>query len=79
MKRMTGYSLGYAARSCGLRQKGYRIYLLQGEDDQTGVLIADGYDLKSILRLKPELRRCRIELEEDYYGIVILRVREARV
>ena len=75
MSGCIGKTLGYLARSSGFRAKGYRVYLSAGNDDDIGVLAAEDYELKRILRQHPELRHCRVYEAEDYYGTVIYRVR----
>ncbi len=74
---LIGYTLGYAARSYGFRAKGYRVYMLRDEGDSQGAKIAEDYELGRILRLHPELRRCRVASMEDYFGMLIFRVKEA--
>ena len=74
---LTGYTLEIAAHFFGLRHKGYRVYMLQGEDDSTGVKLAEDYALSYILHKRPELAGCRIVSAEDYFGMQIFRGREA--
>lgn len=74
---LIGYTLETAANFCALRNKGYRVYLLRGDADSTGVKLAEDYALSFILHKHPELARCRIVYAEDYFGMQIFRVREA--
>lgn len=75
-EKLTGKTLGYAARTPGLYAKSYRVYLLRDESDRYGAMIAEDFDLKRILRSRKGLNRSRIVSSEDYYGIRIFRVRE---
>lgn len=70
-----GKTLGYAAR-LGLWAKRYRVYVLRDGDDRDGAQAAEDSDLRRILRQLPELRRARIAACEDYYGMLIFRVRD---
>lgn len=72
--RFEGKTLMYAARTTGFRHKGYRIYLLQGEDDRNGLRVAEDYELTRILQDHPELKHFRVISAEEYYGIQIFRV-----
>lgn len=75
MQKKREITLGWAARECGFRRQGYRVYMLRNQADTDGQLIAHDYELSRILRDHPELRRCRVAKQEDYYGITIFRVR----
>lgn len=44
-EKLTGKTLGYAARTPGLYAKSYRVYLLRDESDRYGSMIAEDYDL----------------------------------
>lgn len=70
-----GKTLMYAARELGFCAKGYRVYILQGDDDRTGRRVAEDYELGRILTAHTELKHCRVISYEEYYGIVIFRVR----
>ena len=63
------------AATDSMRLKGWRIYTEPSEDHPYGKKIAEDYDLKRIAHDHPELRRARIYSAEDYYGIIILRIR----
>jgi hypothetical protein len=71
-----GKTLMYAARALGFRQKGYRVYILQDEEDRIGRRAAEDYELKRILRIHPEFKHFRVISAEEYYGIQIFRVRQ---
>lgn len=73
---IVGLTLGYAARCRGFGLKGYRVFVLDGEDDSSGKVVATGYDLKQVVKQHPELKSMRVVSEEDYYGETIIRLRE---
>lgn len=72
---ITGLTFGYAARYRGFRLKGYRVFVLPNEDDDSGRIVATGYDLKHIALQHPELKKMRVVSEEDYYGKTDIRVK----
>ena len=72
---MQGKTLGYVAGYFGFRAKGWRVYTLADENDDTGTRASEDYDLRRMLRDRPELKECRVAAAEDYYGMLLLRVR----
>lgn len=55
--------------------EGFTVFRLQSDDDTIGTRIADDYTIRSLLQRVPSLKRCYIWQAEDYYGTIILRVR----
>lgn len=72
---ITGLTFGFAAKHRGFAIKGYRVFVLDGEDDTSGKAVATGYELKNIVSQHPNLRSMRVASEEDYYGETIIRLR----
>lgn len=72
---ITGLTFGFAAKQRGFAIKGYRVFVLDGEDDTSGKAVATAYELKNIVSQHPNLRNMRVASEEDYYGETIIRLR----
>lgn len=72
---ITGMTLGFAAKHRGFAIKGYRVFVLEDEDNTSGKTVATGYELKNIVSQHPNLRNMRVSSEEDYYGETIIRLR----
>lgn len=72
---ITGLTFGFAVKHRGFAIKGYRVFVLEGENDTSGKAVATGYELKNIVSQHPNLRSMRVASEEDYYGETIIRLR----
>lgn len=78
IEEMQGKTLGYISRRHSFHIKGWRIFSLRDKHDTTGTQIATEFDLKRVLRERPALKRAKVISAEDYYGVILLRVREGR-
>lgn len=69
-----GNLLKSLAKCSGIHRGGYRVFLLDGKDDDTGKLIAADFSVRGILRQHPELSGAKVKYAKDYCGEIILRV-----
>lgn len=53
---------------------GYSVFLLQDETDTTGKEIDMSYSVMAILKKHPEIANYKVKLENDFYGMTVLRV-----
>lgn len=53
---------------------GYEVFLLADETDTTGTSVDGSYSVRAILENHPELSNHIVKLENDFYGITVLRV-----
>jgi hypothetical protein len=53
---------------------GYEVFLLADDTDDIGVIVDTSYSVKAILNNHPELADYKVKLENDFYGMTVLRV-----
>ena len=76
IEQMIGKTILGISRITSFRLKGWRVYWELANGGISGPMVAEDYSLKKIIHDHPELKGARVCLAEDYYGIIILRVKE---
>lgn len=56
---------------------GYSVFVLQDENDNTGVNVDESFSLGDILKKHPELSDMVVKTVNDFYGLTVFRVIEA--
>lgn len=69
-----GNRLRSLAECTNIHYKGYRVFMLSGEEDTTGQFVAADFSIRGILRQHPEIARAVVKYAKDYCGEIILRV-----
>lgn len=69
-----GKPLRGLAKTTGLHDKGYVVFLLRDDQDDTGRRICKDFSISLILHHHPELSNCVVKYAYNYYGERILRV-----
>ena len=78
IEHMIGKTILGIARVHDFRLKGWRVYWEPADGDRPTPKVAEDYSLKKILHDHPELKGARVCRAEEYFGIIILRVKEKR-
>lgn len=71
-----GTPLRGLAKVTGYYDKGYVVFLLRDSQDNTGRRIRKDFSIRLVLHHHPELAECEVVYAENYYGELILRVKE---
>lgn len=74
---LVGLTVGKAAERLSFRQKGFRVFILQSPDDNTGFPLCSEFTLSKVLHDRPEIADFKIAAAEDYFGEWIIRIKEA--
>lgn len=73
-----GKTLVDLAKVTGSNYKGWAVFLLRDEKDDTGARMGEAFTLREILRRHPELTDCVVKYSNDYFGQNVLRVIDPR-
>ncbi len=76
--RFIGKTLREIAENSGPNYKGYVVFVLRDDQDDTGRRIEACFHLRHLLNKYPGLADCTVKIAYDYYGETILRVREVK-
>lgn len=74
--RFIGKTLRELVTASGPNHKGYAVFVLQDDRDDTGQRAGNSYTIRNLLHLHPELADHTVKIAHDYYGETILRVRK---
>lgn len=69
-----GKTLAEVHKDCGVNYGGYSVYVLQDENDTTGILLDDDISIGLILRKHPEYADKKVKCENDFFGMTVLRI-----
>lgn len=69
-----GKTLAEIHRDCGYKAKGYAVFVLGNESDETGKLLDEDFSIGLILKKHPQYANCKVKYENDFYGTTVLRV-----
>lgn len=61
-------------RACGVNFDGYSVFVLQDENDDTGIRLGESISIGLILKDNPQYANCKVKYENDFYGTKVLRV-----
>ena len=74
-----GTTLAEIDKDCGCYLGGYSVFVLQDEDDITGIPLGTDISIGLILRENPEYAKSKVIYANDFFGIVVLRVLKGSV
>lgn len=74
--RFIGKTLREIAEKSDLNFKGYVVFVLKNDQDDTGRRIESCFHVRHLLHKHPELADNKVKIAYDYYGETILRVRK---
>ena len=69
-----GKTLGELAEVTGIYRKPIRIFVLAGDNDDTGKWRTDVYSIRQAIIAHPDIKDAVISIAYDFYGETILRV-----
>ena len=69
-----GKTLAEIHKDCGFHFKGYSVFVLQDENDKTGIRLDEDFSIGLILQKHPEYANCKVKYENDFFGTTVLRV-----
>lgn len=69
-----GKTLAEIHKDCGPNIGGYSVFVLQDENDRTGIPLDEDLSIGAILRKHPEYAKYKVKYENDFYGTAVLRV-----
>ncbi len=73
-----GMTLREVSQISGINFKGYVVFVLRDEQDDTGRRIGECFHIRHFLDKFPGLAECRVKIAHDFYGETILRVVEVK-
>lgn len=74
LHNLIGKTLIEVHKECGISYTGYSVFVLQDDEDTTGVRLDDDISVGYILRKHPEYADCVVKYENDFFGTTVLRV-----
>ena len=69
-----GKTLAEVHKECGASFNGYSVFVLQDDNDTTGIRLDEDISVGLILRKHPEYKDCVVKYENDFFGTTVLRV-----
>ncbi len=71
-----GRTLEEVMREGTVYTQGVCVFVLADEKDKVGKRVAEGFSLRTILKIHPELRNARVVKHNDFFGESVFRVRK---
>lgn len=69
-----GKTLAEIHKDYGFHIKGYSVFVLQDENDKTGIYLDEDFSIGLILQKHPEYANSKVKYENDFFGTTVLRV-----
>ena len=77
-QRFIGKTLKEIAAKSDLNFKGYVVFVLENDQDDTGRRVGQCFHIRHFLQKHPEMANYKVKIAYDYYGETILRVKEVK-
>ena len=74
-----GKTLAEIHKDCGGNINGYCVFVLQDENDRTGIPLDEDISIGAILRKYHKYAKYTVKYENDLYGTTVLRVKKGSV
>ena len=71
-----GKTLKQVHQDCGINMQGYSVFVLQDDDDTTGVCLDEDFSIGLILKKFPQYANYIVKYENDFFGTTVLRVKQ---
>ena len=69
-----GKTLAEVHKDCGVHLGGYSVFVLKDEKDINGDSLDEDISIGAILKRHPEYADCKVKCENDFFGMLVLRV-----
>ena len=69
-----GKTLAEVHKECGFNPKSYSVFVLQNDNDTTGLFVGEEFSIGSILQEHPEYANYKVKYTNDFFGTTVLRV-----